>query len=126
MEYATIRQLHIGCASLSITFFVLRWGMDMRAIAWRQQRWLRILPHANDAVLLSAAIALATMSRQYPWQLPWLGTKVILLLLYIALGKMALDTAQDVRRRALWGVLALMTVFTIAGIAITRNPIILF
>lgn len=122
MQYADMRLLHIVCASLSVCLFVLRWGLSLRGVRWRQWRWLRIAPHTNDAILLSAAIALATWSQQYPWQQAWLGGKVLLLLLYIMLGKLALRENQRQGNRWLWGSCALTTVLSIITIARTRWP----
>lgn len=120
MDYPLIRHIHITCAALSIALFTLRWLLSLRAVAWRQWTWLRIVPHANDAVLLTAAIALATISHQYPWQHFWLGAKVLLLLGYIGLGKMALRPAQPRAPQAFWGTAALLTVFSIVAMAVTR------
>ncbi len=120
MEYTGIRHLHIACAVLSITLFVLRWGMDLLGKTWRQWPWLRIAPHVNDTVLLTAAIALAAMSHQYPWHLSWLGAKVLLLLAYIGFGKMALRPGIENPVRILWGFCALFTVLSIVAIATMR------
>ena len=120
MGYTGIRHLHMACAAMSITLFVLRWTLDLRRISWRQWHWLRVAPHVNDTVLLTAAIALATLSHQYPWQLPWLGAKVTLLLAYIGLGKMALRPGIPNRSRLIWGLCALTTVFSIVAIAMLR------
>ncbi|MDT8991878.1 SirB2 family protein [Curvibacter sp. APW13] len=122
MEYAQVRALHIMCAGISVALFTLRWGLSLHGIRWRQWRWLRVAPHVNDAVLLGAAIALATWSEQYPWQQAWLGSKVMLLMLYIFLGKLALRDAQGHRARWIWGGSALTTVFSIITIARTRWP----
>ena len=120
MEYTGIRHLHIACAVLSISLFVLRWGMDLIGKPWRQWSWLRVAPHVNDTVLLAAAITLAAMSHQYPWQLPWLGAKIVLLLAYIGFGKMALRPGLNTSSRLLWGVSALFTVLSIVAIATMR------
>lgn len=121
MNYLLIRHLHISCAAISIALFTLRWLLSLRAVDWRRWTWLRIVPHANDAVLLTAAIALATISHQYPWREPWLGAKVLLLLAYIGLGKLALRPDQPRTTQAFWGAAALVTVFSIVAIAVTRH-----
>lgn len=122
MQYADLRLLHITCAAISVALFALRWSLSLRAIPWRLNHWLRIAPHANDTALLGAAIALASWSRQYPWQHFWLGAKVLLLLIYIALGKRALRENQSQGERWLWGSAALITVFSIIGLAMSRWP----
>ena len=120
MDYNFLRQLHISCAAISIALFALRWTLDCSGRSWRQWRWLRIAPHANDTVLLTAAIGLAAWSHQYPWQLPWLGAKVLLLLLYIGLGKRALRPALPRTIRMAWGLAALTTASCIVLLAVQR------
>lgn len=121
MDYLGVRHVHITCAAISIALFALRWLLSLRAIAWRQWQWLRIAPHINDAALLTAAVTLATWSQQYPWREPWLGAKVLLLLAYIGLGKMALRPDQPRATQVFWGAAALVTVFSIVAIAVTRH-----
>lgn len=121
MDYLLIRHVHITCAAISIALFALRWVLSLRHVDWRQWKWLRMAPHINDTVLLSAAVALAALSQQYPWREPWLGAKVLLLLAYIGFGKMALRPLQPARSQARWGAVALLTVFLIVAIAVTRH-----
>lgn len=120
MDYAFLRHVHITCAATSIALFALRWTLDCSGRSWRQWRWLRIAPHANDTVLLTAAIGLAAWSHQYPWQLPWLGAKVLLLLLYIGLGKWALRPALPRNIRIARGLAALTTATCIVLLAVLR------
>lgn len=122
MEYAAVRHLHITCAAISIALFVARAGLSLRGIDWRRWPWLRIIPHVNDAVLLSAAVTLSAWSQQYPWQLPWLGTKILLLIAYILLGRLALRPDQPLAQRWCYFVAALGTVFWLVGVALTRTP----
>lgn len=120
MDYATIRCLHISCAAVSIALFSLRLLLSLQSVAWRRWAWLRIFPHVNDAVLLTAAITLATLSHQYPWAQPWLGAKVLLLLAYIGFGKMALKPGQPRSTQARFGAAALLTVLSIVALAVLR------
>lgn len=126
MDYVGIRQVHITCAASSIALFTLRWLLSLCAIDWRQWKWLRIAPHANDALLLTAAITLVTLSQQYPWREPWLGAKVLLLLGYIGLGKLALRPDQTRATQAFWGLAALVTVFSIVALAVTRHSTLFY
>lgn len=121
MDYADIRLLHIACASISIGLFVLRGALQLAGVAWRRWRVLRILPHANDTVLLAAAIALAAISHQYPWQQPWLGAKVVALLVYIVLGHMAFRSGATRAQQALAFGAALATVGYIVLAAVSRS-----
>ncbi len=121
MDYVHIRLLHIACASISITLFVLRGSLQFAGVDWRRWPVLRIAPHVNDTVLLGAAIALAWISHQYPWQQPWLGAKVLALLLYIALGHMAFRVGTARWRQALAFGAALATVSYIVSVAFSRS-----
>lgn len=90
--YLLVRQIHIGCAIVTTTLFLLRWLLQRRGVDWRG-RWpvLRWLPHVNDSLLLGAGLTLMVMSGQYPDAgHPWLTGKLILLLAYIAAGSQAL------------------------------------
>ena len=72
MDYLTVRTVHIATACISIALFTARGAMQLGGIDWRRWRWLRIAPHLNDTVLLTAAITLAVMSGQYPLAQGWL------------------------------------------------------
>ena len=122
MTYVALKQLHIACVVLSYAGFVARGVWMMRESPLLGTRWVRIVPHVNDTLLLATAIALAVMSGQYPFQQGWLTVKVIALVLYIGLGMLALrpGRAQGVRIAA-W--IAAQAVFLyIVGVALTRNP----
>ena len=51
--YLTLRHVHITCAILTITLFVLRGGLMIAESTLLQSRVLRTLPHAIDTVLLT-------------------------------------------------------------------------
>ena len=119
--YSAIRQLHVTAAFVSLALFILRgvWMMTMPALL--ERRWVKIVPHAVDTVLLGAALWLA-------WQLGvdgtrgWLVAKVVALFVYIALGSVALKRGRTrgVRVAALFGALA--TFGYIASVAVTKSP----
>ena len=121
MDYATLRFLHMACAGISITLFAARGSMQLGAIDWRRWRWLRILPHVNDSVLLGAAIMLALLSHQYPVAQPWLTAKVLALCVYIGVGRVALRPDVSARRRRAAFALALASVAYIVAVALTRS-----
>ncbi len=124
MEYAHIRLIHITCAVISVSLFTLRGVWQWRGVDWRRWRWLRVVPHVNDTVLLSAAVALALMSHQYPVAQSWLSAKVLALLLYIGLGGVALSPrASRLTQRAGFAA-ALICVSYILWVARTRSPVL--
>jgi uncharacterized membrane protein SirB2 len=116
MDYLAVRHLHMGCAALSGSLFLLRGVWMLRASPMLQQRWVRVLPHCIDTALLASALVLVFWSGQYPFAQPWLGAKVVALLLYIGLGTVALK-----RRSAPAFAAALLTFAYIAAVASTRQ-----
>lgn len=121
ISYADIRLLHISCASLSISLFLLRGALQFSGIDWRRWRLLRVVPHVNDTVLLGAAIALSLYSHQYPLAQGWLTAKVLALLLYIGLGSMAFRAGRPRAQQAMAFGAALLTVVYIVAVAISRS-----
>lgn len=122
MSYADIRLVHISCAGISISLFLLRGVLQFSGVDWRQRRWLRIAPHVNDTVLLGAAIALSLYSHQYPLAQGWLTAKVLALLLYIGLGSIAFRRGLPRSQQAAAFIAALLTVGYIVATAINRSP----
>ncbi|HZW26178.1 MAG TPA: SirB2 family protein [Gallionella sp.] len=94
MSYALLKHLHVSCAAASYALFLLRGIWMLRGSAMMRQRWVKIVPHMVDTVLLGSAVALAWTIGQYPFVDGWLTAKVAALLLYIALGFIALKYGQ--------------------------------
>lgn len=122
MDYSSIRAIHLTSVALSITLFALRGLLQLASFNWRQWRLLRLVPHLNDTVLLTAAIALSYMSGQYPLAQPWLTAKIIALFFYIAAGSIALRENVHIGHRRIAFALALLAVLYIVGVAWKRSP----
>ncbi len=119
--YATIKFVHIACVTLSITGFVARFVLMQKKSALVTRRWVRIVPHVNDTLLLAAAIALMAMSGQYPFVDAWLSAKVFGLIAYIVLGSMALKTVRSDGGRLAAGVAALLVFGYVVSVALLRD-----
>lgn len=121
MNYGAVKSLHVACVAVSIGLFTLRAALQWQGVPWRRWRVLRIAPHVVDTVLLGSALWLCWMIGQYPFVQGWLTAKVLALLAYILLGRIALgrDTARARRVPAL--VAALCCVVYIVGVALTHS-----
>ena len=122
MTYYWIRQLHIATVVFNICFFSLRFYWMLHHPALVQKRWVRRLSLFNDTLLLTAGISMAVMSRQYPFDAPWLTAKLLVLILYILLGTMALRLGRSRRERIVYGLLALLSAGYIVSVALSRTP----
>ena len=76
-----------------------------------QLRWVRILPHAIDTILLASAIGLTILLEQYPFVHAWLTAKVLALVAYIVSGSLALKHARTVVSRNVASIVALGCAF---------------
>jgi uncharacterized membrane protein SirB2 len=123
MDYLAVKHLHMGCAALSGSFFLLRGAWMLRASPLLQRRWVRIAPHIIDTTLLASALMLVFWSGQYPFAQPWLGAKVCALVLYIVLGTVALKRGRTRQVRAMAFGGAVLTFLYIVAVALTRQVI---
>ena len=120
--YLGLKYLHITAVVISGSLFLLRGLLQLAGYRWRRHSLLRWLPHANDSVLLAAAIALAVVTQQYPLTHAWLTAKVLVLLLYIAAGRQTLLPDKPRWQMMLWFSLASVCFAYIVGVALTRDP----
>jgi uncharacterized membrane protein SirB2 len=124
VAYLTLKYLHVSCVILSYALFVVRGVWMMRGSPLLAQRWVRIVPHVVDTVLLASAIALAILIRQYPFAAPWLTAKVIGLVIYIGLGVIALKRGRTRRVRLIAWIGAQLVFLYIVAVAIYKNPLV--
>lgn len=124
MMYIALKYLHVACVVASGTGFFLRGLCRLFAPHLLEPRWVRVVPHVVDTLLLSSAIAMAVISYQYPLVQPWLTAKVAGLLAYIGFGMLALRKGpRTSASRALFFVAALLAYAFIVSAALTRSPL---
>ena len=123
MLYTALKGLHVGCAAISLALFALRGVWRMTAPERLARRWVRVVPHVVDTALLASAIALAWMLRSAPIYHGWLTAKVAGLVVYIALGTIALKRGRTPLIRAVAFVGALATFAYIVSVAVTKSPL---
>ncbi len=116
-----LKLTHVGLALASVTGFMARGVLRWRASPRLRARWLRILPHVLDSLLLATGIALAVRLAQYPFASPWLTAKLTALVVYILLGMLAMRRARGRREVALAVVAAVLVFAYMLGVAVTRQ-----
>lgn len=87
---AALKYLHMGMAVLSILGFILRGFWAWRSPRLLAYRPVKIVPHVIDTLLLLSAIGLLIAYSWNPLVQGWLLAKIVLLVVYIALGLVAL------------------------------------
>ena len=121
MTYLLVKHLHITCAVLSGSFFLLRGVWMLLESDALQRRWVKVVPHVVDTVLLTSALVMVFWSAQYPLVQPWLTAKVLALLAYIVLGTIALKRGQTKATRTAALVAALAVFAYIVLVALSRK-----
>ncbi len=123
MGYALLKLIHVGTVYITFGLFLAR-GIWMLLDSPRlQDRWVKVVPHLNDTLLLTAAIGMLITGGLNPLTNPWLLVKITGLLLYIWLGTMALKRGRTKTLRALYFVAALAVIGYIIAVAVTKQVI---
>ena len=124
--YPEIRLVHIAAVAASGGLFLLR-GLALFAGAdWAMARPLRHLSYAIDTTLLTAALMLMTLVEQYPFVHAWLTVKVLLPVVYVALGAFAFWGRRERPVRVGAWLAALAVYGFIVSVARARDPLGLF
>ncbi len=124
MDYALLKMIHVGSVIVSYTLFFLRGVWLLQDSKNLRQRWVRILPHVVDTILLTSAVALAMAIQQNPLEHSWLTAKVVGLLLYIVLGMMAMRLGKTRQTKIIAWVAAQCVFIYIVLVALTKSPVL--
>ncbi|QBQ54600.1 SirB2 family protein [Nitrosococcus wardiae] len=106
--YLTLKYIHLASVATTLVLFIGRGLWMLFSPQYLQQRWVRIVPHMVDTVLLTSAIGLTLILHQYPFVNDWLTAKVLALIGYIVFGSIALKRGRTKPTRAIAGCVALI------------------
>lgn len=122
--YPQIRAVHVGAVIASGALFTFRCVMlNLFGAAWTRALPLRLASWGVDTTLLTAALMLTTIVRQFPIADGWLTAKVALLILYVVAGVVALGPRRPRAVRFLaWAAATTLFAF-IVTIARARHPL---
>lgn len=121
MTALILKYVHVASAALSISGYLLRGVWMLRESPQLQKKWVRIVPHVIDTVLLGSAILLAITIQQYPFVHGWLTAKVLALVLYIVVGAIGLKYGRTKTIRVGAWVGAVVIFAYIVLVALTRQ-----
>jgi uncharacterized membrane protein SirB2 len=124
MSYLLLKMLHVSSVVISYSLFFLRGIWLMQNSNNLRQRWVKVLPHVIDTILLTSAIALAVLIQQDPLNNAWLTAKVIGLLIYILLGMIAIRFGKTKKTRIAAWIGAQCIFIYIVLVALSKNPLL--
>ena len=118
MLYAAVKQLHVAAVAVSWALFFLR-GVWMIAGSPRlEARWVRVVPHVNDTILLLAGVYLATAIGLQPW----IVAKLVALVAYILIGMVAITRGRTKAVRIAAWIAAQCVFLYILAVAVRKHP----
>jgi uncharacterized membrane protein SirB2 len=121
--YLEIKLVHVYSVLASGGLFFVRGLAAQLGAGLATAAPLRYLSYTIDTVLLTAALMLATILRQYPFVHSWLTAKVLLLVVYIVLGSFALKRGRTKAVRTACWIATLVVFALIYRIARTHDPL---
>ena len=121
--YPHIKATHVALVATSGLLFALRGTAVLAGQGWPLHGALRLTSVAIDSALLAAGVALWSMLGLQPLRDPWLGAKLLLLLLYIVLGSLALKRARTPRVQSLAFAAAIACYLFMISVALAHHPL---
>lgn len=126
MTLIFLKYLHIVSVAASFSLFFMRGLWMMQSYPDSQEKWVRLLPHGVDTVLVLSAMAMLAMSPLNGWPGDWLTVKLALLVAYVSLSLYVFRGARALAARILAWLLALFVFLLVTTIAVLRNPLGIF
>lgn len=117
--YPPLKGLHLGTVTITVALFLARGSWALARGTPPTGRWARILPHANDTLLLASGIGLVYLAGYWPQ--PWLVAKLGGIVLYIGLGLLALRHGSTRPQRIAAFVAALAILAYIIAVALSKQ-----
>jgi uncharacterized membrane protein SirB2 len=119
--YVMAKHLHLTAVALSIFLFVLRFiwlQMDSQLL---HKKWVKIVPHVIDTILLASAIWLCIIIAQYPFATAWVTFKLFGVIAYIFCGLLTLKWAKTRAMSYAGFAAALVCLALTAKVAVTKH-----
>lgn len=111
-------------AVISISLFTLRFFWSLVGSKQLDKKWVKVLPHAVDTMLLLLGIGLIVQYGYNPLHHTWLLEKLLAVFAYIFTGYYALKLARNKVFQILGYVGAIGWVVLIVRLAMSKQPVL--
>ena len=119
--YLALKHSHLLLVVLTVVLFQLRFFWRLAKPQQPLPAVWRRLPHMNDTLLLLSGLLLMWMAGWMPFgNAPWLGVKLVLLLLYIGWGVVAIKSTPRTGKSLFAYVMAMLCITTMALLAVYK------
>jgi uncharacterized membrane protein SirB2 len=116
-----IKTIHVSCVILSFSGFLLRGIWMMIDSAMLANKWVKIVPHIVDTMLLLSALLLVYLLGLSIPDHDWLLAKIIALVIYVLLGTVALKRGKTKKIKMMALILAMIIFLYIVSVAVTKS-----
>ena len=123
MSYMAAKHIHLLLVVLTLLSFTLRFYWSIVDSALLQKKVTKILPHIIDSGLLVFGFYLIYLTSLNPFQVPWLGVKLLCLIGYIVLGTFAIKRCKTKKGKIISGSCAIGLFFYMFATARFHEPI---
>lgn len=121
--YPQIKSAHVHLVLLSVAIFAVRGGAALVGARWPRHWLLRYGSYSIDTALLTTALMLFSMLPAALFANGWLTTKVLLLVVYVALGIAAMRQQLSSAKRWAFYLAALAVYGYMFGVARMHHPL---
>ena len=122
--YELVKYTHLTTIVLSVVLFLLRFVLNTMQSVTLQKKWLKVVPHIVDTLLLVSAATLCVMLKQYPFVDAWVTEKLIALVMYVFMVTLALKLGHTGFMRGI-GLIGALSWIAYAGmVAVSKQPIL--
>ncbi|ERK17939.1 MAG: SirB2 family protein [Pantoea sp.] len=125
--YPLIKHFHLLTVLITVSLFLVRFYWKCTGSAQLDRRWVRIAPHINDTFLLLSGVLLVVITHFYPFtpQGSWLTEKLLGVIIYIALGSVALSRRpRKMSTRWIACLVAIVALLVVIKLAMTKMPLL--
>src|SRR5690554_1614958 len=126
--YMMFKHLHATLAVLSIVFLLYRIFAGWANAENLNKKWLKIVPHAVDGLLVVSIIALLVSSGMHPFSSAFHTEKLLGFVCYIAfsvLAVLAIKGRFSAKLKTPFAALALISWFWLVRVAFLKQPLLL-
>lgn len=122
--YFVLKHSHVLLVVLTFILFNVRFGLRLALPHKPLPKLLKIIPHINDTLLLLTGLWLMHLTHWMPFgNAPWLGVKLVLLVMYVAWGVVAMRALPRTGKSALAYFMAMMCIVSMALLAVFKPPL---
>lgn len=125
--FDVFKHIHVLMAVLSVLFLILRFAYGTRAAGNLNKRWLKVIPHIIDGLLVLSIIGMLVSVGVSVFPSAWLSEKFTMFILYIVfsvLMVLSLRGRLSASLRIPTFVLALVSWLWLIKVAVTKMPML--